>query len=208
MENILLSIGHSQHQVNYFINLLKSHGVNYILDVRSTPYSQFAAIYNRENIRPTLQSNGIEYAFMGDYFGARPTDPSLYSAKGYLDFEKVVNSSKFKKGFDNVIKGIKQGYRIAFMCTEKDPIECHRAILVTNTFYKEGYSIEHIMPDNTIQTQQDINERLLDMYYPNRNQFSLFASENLSTEQYLLEAYKKQNEKIGYHPEEVQIGVG
>ena len=90
----------------------------------------------------------------------------------------------------------------------KDPIECHRAILVTNAFYKAGYSIEHIMPDNTIQTQQDINERLLDMYYPNRNQLSLFVSENLSAEQYLLEAYKKQNEKIGYHPEEVQIGVG
>lgn len=132
----------------------------------------------------------------------------MYSPNGYLDFEKVANSSRFKKGFYNVVKGVKKGLRIAFMCTEKDPIECHRAILVTNTFYKAGYSIEHIMPDNTIQTQQDINERLLDMYYPNRNQLSLFVSENLSTEQYLLEAYKKQNEKIGYHPEEIQIGVG
>ena len=70
MEKTLLSIGHSQHQVDYFINLLKSHDVNYILDVRSTPYSQFAASYNRESIRPVLQSNGIEYAFMGNYFGA------------------------------------------------------------------------------------------------------------------------------------------
>ena len=189
MEKTLLSIGHSQHQVDYFINLLKSHDVNYILDVRNTPYSQFAASYNRESIRPVLQSNGIEYAFMGNYFGARPTDSSLYSTNGYLDFEKVANSSRFKKGFDNVAKGVKQGYRIAFMCTEKDPIECHRAILVTNAFYKAGYSVEHIMPDNTIQTQQDINERLLDMYYPNRNQLSLFVSENLSAEQYLLEAY-------------------
>ena len=208
MEKTLLSIGHSQHQVDYFINLLKSHDVNYILDVRSTPYSQFAASYNRESIRPVLQSNGIEYAFMGNYFGARPTDSSLYSTKDIWIFEKVANSSRFKKGFDNVEKGVKQGFRIAFMCTEKDPIECHRAILVTNAFYKAGYSIEHIMPDNTIQTQQDINERLLDMYYPNRNQLSLFVSENLSAEQYLLEAYKKQNEKIGYYPEEVQIGVG
>lgn len=97
MEKTLLSIGHSQHQVDYFINLLKSHDVNYILDVRSTPYSQFAASYNRESIRPALQSNGIEYAFMGNYFGARPTDSSLYSSNGYLDFEKVANSSRFKK---------------------------------------------------------------------------------------------------------------
>ena len=158
MANTLLSIGHSQHPVDFFIDLLKSHGVNYILDVRSTPYLQFAADYNRESIRLVLQGNGIEYAFMGNYFGARPTDSSLYSPNGYLDFEKVANSPKFKKGFDNVEKGVKQGYRIAFMCTEKDPIECHRAILVTNAFYKAGYSIEHIMQDNTIQTQEDIKE--------------------------------------------------
>lgn len=89
------------------------------------------------------------------------------------------------------------------MCTEKDPIECHRTILVTREFYKAGYLIEHIMPDNTIQTQDVINERLLDMYYPNRNQISLFSSENLSKEQYINEAYKKQNKRIGYHVEEL-----
>ena len=208
MKKTLLSIGHSQHKVDFFISLLKNHDVNYILDVRSAPYSQFAVDYNRENIRAILQSNGIEYAFMGDYFGARSTDSSLYSPNGYLDFEKTANSLKFQKAFDSVVKGMEQGYRIAFMCTEKDPIECHRAILVTNAFYKAGYSIEHIMPDNTVQTQQNIDERLLDMYYPDRNQLSLFVTENLSAEQYLTEAYKKQNEKIGYHLEEAKMGVG
>ena len=208
MKKILLSIGHSQHKVDFFISLLKSHNVNYILDVRSTPYSQFAIDYNRENIKAVLKSNDIEYAFMGNYFGARQTDLSLYSEKGYLDFEKVANSLKFRKAFDNVVKGINQGYRIAFMCTEKDPIECHRAILVTNAFYKAGYLIKHIMPDNTVQTQEDINDRLLDMYYSDRNQLSLFTTENLSDEQYLSEAYKKQNEKIGYHLENIKMGVG
>ena len=91
------------------------------------------------------------------------------------------------------------------MCTEKDPIECHRAILVSYAFYKAGYSIEHIMPDNTIQTQQDINKRLLNIYYPDRNQISLFESENMSEKQYLVQAYKKQNEKIGYRPEGIIV---
>ena len=118
MEKTLLSIGHSQHQVDYFINLLKSHDVNYILDVRSTPYSQFAASYNRESIRPALQSNGIEYAFMGNYFGARPTDSSLYSSNGYLDFEKVANSSRFKKGFDNVVKVLNKDLE-SLLCVQK-----------------------------------------------------------------------------------------
>ena len=203
MDKVLLSIGHSQHPVEYFIDLLKSHNVNYVLDVRSAPYSQFAANYNRENIKDILHKNEIGYAYMGDYFGARPVDSSLYSSEGYLDFAKVANSEKFKKGFDNVERGVKQGNRIAFMCTEKDPIECHRAILVTREFYKAGYLIEHIMPDNTIQTQDTINERLLDIYYPNRNQISLFSSENLSIEEYIDKSYKKQNKKIGYYMEEL-----
>ena len=87
MDRVLLSIGHSQHKVDYFIDMLKSHNVNYVLDVRSTPYSQFAANYNKESVRIILQNNGIAYAFMGDYFGARPMDSALYSPKGYLDFE-------------------------------------------------------------------------------------------------------------------------
>lgn len=208
MDKILLSIGHSQHAVDFFIRLLREHNVNYILDVRSTPYSQFAAEYNRENIKAVLKKNNVAYTFMGNYFGARPSDNSLYSPNGYLDFEKVVNCLNFKKAFTSVEKGVEQGYRIAFMCTEKDPIECHRAILVTNAFYKAGYSIEHIMPDSTIQTQEDINERLLDMYYPDRNQLSLFATENLSAKQYLIRAYRKQNEKIGYHIENIKAGIG
>ena len=207
MNNVLMSIGHSQHQVEYFVYLLKTHEVNYVIDVRSTPYSQFAPDYNRENIKNILKDNAIEYAFMGAFFGARPKDSSLYLPDGYLNFRKVEDSLKFKKGFNNVVKGVDRGYRIAFMCTEKDPIECHRAILVTYAFYKAGYSIEHIMPDNTVQTQQDINKRLLDMYYPERNQLSLFESENLSAEQYLVEAYKKQNQKIGYHLEKNSIAV-
>lgn len=208
MDKVLLSIGHSQHKIDFFISLLREHNVNYILDVRSTPYSQFAAEYNRESIKTILESNGIAYTFMGNYFGARPSDYSLYSPNGYLDFEKVANCLNFRKAFANVMKGAGQGYRIAFMCTEKDPVECHRAILVTNAFYKAGYSIEHIMPDSTIQTQEDINERLLDMHYPDRNQLSLFATENLSPEQYLINAYKKQNEKIGYRIQNIKAGIG
>lgn len=205
MKKTLFSIGHSQHKIDYFISLLKKHHINYILDVRSVPYSQYATDYNRENIKKILKNNDIGYAFMGNFFGARPKDVSLYLPNGYLNFEKVANSTKFKRGFDNVEKGVKQGYRIAFMCTEKDPIECHRAILVSYAFYKAGYSIEHIMPDNTIQTQQDINKRLLNIYYPDRNQISLFESENMSEKQYLVQAYKKQNEKIGYRPEGIIV---
>jgi len=135
---------------------------------------------------------------MGEYFGARPSEKSLYADKGYLDFEKYKKSEIFIKGYNNVLKGVAQGNRVAFMCTEKDPIDCHRAILVTRAFAEAGVPIEHIMADNSIQTQNDLDQRLLKIYYPDRKQLSIFDKDNLSDEEYLQQAYKKQNEKIGY----------
>lgn len=201
MEKVILSVGHSQHKTEYFIKMLKDHQVNYVLDVRSVPYSRFASDYNRENIKRLLLSRGIQYSFMGDFFGARPADKGLYSAEGYLDFEKVKRSSRFLEGFENVLKGMKQGNRIAFMCTEKDPINCHRAILVTRAFADAGIRVEHIMADNTVQTQEDLDRRLLDKYFPDRGQLSLFEFENRSEKEYLKLAYEKRNKEIGYSPE-------
>lgn len=202
MNNMLFTIGHSQHEVNYFIELLRKHGVNYILDVRSIPYSQFAAQYNKDTIKRVLSDKGINYAFMGKYFGARQEDDSLYTREGYLDFQKTAQSANFKIGVDNVLKGISAGNRIAFMCTEKDPIECHRAILVGKAFWDIGVDVQHILPDASLQSQSFLNERLMKMYFPDRAQISLFSENNLSDEECLRLSYLKQNEKIGYHKDE------
>lgn len=198
MNNVVLSIGHSQHKPEYFIKMLKHHNVNYVLDVRSVPYSQFASDYNRENIKELLSKYNINYSYMGDFFGARPTDRSLYSKDGYLDFKKVRHSVPFIKGYNNVLKGIKQGNRIAFMCTEKDPIDCHRAIMVTKAFSDSGVRVEHILPDNSIQTQKDLDLRLLNKYYPERWQLSLFSPEAQTEEEYLELAYQRRNQDIGF----------
>lgn len=208
MEKILFSIGHSQHELSFFLQLLQNNDVNYVLDVRSTPYSQFASSYNRENIKSFLINHGITYAYMGEYFGARPQDEKLYQPNGYLNFEEVAKSEKFKRAFESVEKGVAQGNRIAFMCTEKDPIECHRSILVTRAFFEAGYNIQHIMQNNSIQSQSDLENRLLDMHFPNRNQLSLFSENNLSTREYICEAYKKQNQIIGCRIDDLKMVVG
>ena len=199
MDKVLYTIGHSQHDTEYFIKMLQKYNINYVLDVRSTPYSQFAESYNRENIKATLKRVGIEYSFMGNYFGARPQDQSLYSQEGYLDFDKTRNSVKFQSGVHNVIKGIQAGNHISLMCTEKDPIECHRAIMVARTFFEIGIEVQHILADSSLQSHDKLNQRLMDLYFPNRYQISLFPSENKSDEECLEEAYKYQNKKIGYH---------
>lgn len=202
MRDILYTIGHSQHEVGYFVEMLKTHSVNYVIDVRSTPYSQYASNYNRENIKTSLKKVGIEYAYMGKYFGARPEDMHLYTKDGYLDFEKTRKSLKFQNGMWNVIKGIKAGNKVALMCTEKYPIECHRAIMVARTFYEANIGVEHILPDNSLESQEELNEQLMDIYFPDRYQVSLFSEKNKSDEKCLQEAYKLQNRKIGYHLQE------
>lgn len=199
MNRILYTIGHSQHEAEYFIDMLRKYDINYVLDVRSTPYSQFAENYNRENIRAILKMAGIEYSFMGNYFGARPEDRTLYSKDGYLDFEKARKSVKFQSAVNNVIKGIQAGNNIVLMCTEKDPIECHRAIMVARTFFERNVDVQHILADSSLQSHDFLNQRLIDMYFPNRYQMSLFASENKSDVECLVEAYIYHNKKIGYH---------
>ncbi|MCM1307362.1 MAG: DUF488 domain-containing protein [Butyrivibrio sp.] len=202
MDNILYTIGHSQHKIEEFAKMLKAYKINYVLDVRSTPYSQFAPVYNMESIKNCLKKFSIQYVFMGKNFGARQKEDSLYCKEGYLDFEKVRNSINFRNGVNNVLKGISEGNRIVLMCTEKDPIECHRAIMVAKAFSESGINVEHIMSDGTLQSHADLNKRLLDMYFPNRNQISLFTEDNLSEDECLTLAYQYQNKKIGYRKQE------
>ena len=195
----LFTIGHSQYTPEYFVKLLKRHGVNYLLDVRSTPYSRYAEQFNRESIYAFLEKNDVKYSYMGKYFGARPTELDLYSPEGYLDFEKVAQSERFNIGVENVIVGLGRGNRIALMCTEKDPIDCHRAIMVARAFDIRGIGVDHILPDGSIQTQKELDNRLLDMYFPDREQLSIFNYNNtVSKEEYLIQAYRKRNEEIGY----------
>ena len=146
---------------------------------------------------------------MGMYFGARQTERELYNEKGYLDFEKVAESEHFNAGMNNVILGLKEGNRIAIMCLEKDPIDCHRAIMVARAFDKNGVSVGHILADGSMQTQKELDIRLADRYFPDRAQLSIFNyKDDVSDEKYIAEAYRKRNEEIGYRLDNKAVAVG
>lgn len=202
----LFTIGHSQHTLEYFMSLLKKHGVNHVLDVRSTPYSKYAEQFNRESIHSFLENNGIKYSYMGKYFGARPTELALYSPEGYLDFEKVTQSDRFHIGMENVILGLERGNKIALMCTEKDPFDCHRAIMVARAFDMNGIEVNHILSDGNIQTQRELDDRLLDAYFSDRRQLSMFNYQNIiSDDEYIVQAYRNRNKEIGYRINQKQV---
>jgi len=195
----IYTVGHSSHKLEYFLLLLKSHGVNCLVDVRSTPYSKYTPQFNMDGLKIFLNSNGIYYIFMGKEFGARREDRSLYTLEGYLDFEKVTETSLFDSGIERIKAGIEKDFNIALMCTEKDPIDCHRNILVAREFHKRNYKVNNILENGKIQTQEYIEKRLLDMYFPNRMQQTMFdIGETKSDIELVDQVYRLRNKDIGY----------
>ncbi|MDR3223324.1 MAG: DUF488 domain-containing protein [Methanobrevibacter sp.] len=202
--NTIFSIGHSAHDINVFIKLLKKNKINKILDVRSVPFSKHTPQFNRESIKSKLKNEDIEYKFMGDVFGARQKDESLYSPEGFLDFDKVRETNKFKDAVDNIIiNEINKGKSISLMCSEKNPIDCHRTILVGRAFDNKKVKVEHILTDGTTISQKEIEEKLLEYYdFPNKKQKSIYDWENSQNSQetdYINKAYKKRNKEVNYY---------
>lgn len=195
---MLFTIGHSTHALDEFISLLSQYKIDYILDVRSIPYSKYAKQYNRETLDRYLQQHHIHYAYMGTYFGARQANPALYAPDGYVDFEKVRSTPLFATGMKNVEKGLLQKHEIALMCTEKEPLNCHRAIMVARAFELEGYDIKHILFDGSLLDQKELNDRLLKKYFQNSDQMTLFDDEFHSANGLLKQAYIMRNKEIGY----------
>ncbi len=195
----LYTIGHSTAPLEGFIEKLKKYQITCIADVRSVPYSRFANEYDGVYLKNILYQYHIGYVYMGKEFGARQENEVYYNQEGKLDFNLYQQSCSFQKGVMRIERGLKKGYTIAFMCTEKDPINCHRNIMVAQYFFSRGYSIGNIMIDGSLQEQEEIEERLLDLYFPERKELSLFEflEGKKDKSDYIKEAYYKRNMAIG-----------
>lgn len=197
------TVGHSTYPNERFIQLLNNNEINCVIDVRSIPYSKYAGNFNKDKIQPYLKNNRILYIFMGKELGARPEDTNLYAPEGYLDFEKVSQNGLFQSGIARVLSGLQKGYRIALMCTEKDPIDCHRAILVGRELEKRDCSVLHIEEDGKFETQGQLEQRMLNHYFPNWGQQAMFVEHdtNVTRDELILKSYHLKNEEIGYRLE-------
>lgn len=198
--NVIYTIGHSNASVEFFISLLKKYGINCLADVRSVPFSKHTPQFNQKELKGVLLKHGIKYVSMGEEFGARRSDPSLY-VNGYLDFEKTSRSTLFLKGIERINTGMKQGFCIALMCTEKDPLACHRFSLVARAFHNQGTIVKHILHDGSARTHEELEESLVFSYFPHKKfEISLFNADGLRDEQIIRQAYEKKNAEIGYRP--------
>lgn len=188
---LLYSIGCSTLSLNDFIQNLKNHNISVIADVRSVPYSKTTPQFNKEELIRELRKNHILYGDFSKEFGARRTELSVYES-GRVSFDKTKKLQIFSDGINRIEKGLSMGYSIALMCTEKNPLDCHRFSLVSRGIYeKSGIECEHILTSSdVIKTSQLENEML--------RKFGLEMDFFLSREDRIKDAYKLLNENIGY----------
>ena len=144
----LLTIGHSNHAIARFVALLARHGVTALGDVRSYPRSRFNPQFNRAALEASLRDAGIGYVWLGDALGGK---------RG--DFGAIAATSAFQAGLDRVRDGA-QHHRIALMCAEKDPLDCHRFVLICRHLRRD-LAITHILGDGTVLGQDALEDRLL-----------------------------------------------
>ena len=186
----VFTVGHSNLEFGRFAALLRQHGIQAVADVRSSPYSQYNPQFSRESLQRGLREQGISYVFLGQELGARRSELECY-VNGRADYSLIAETPVFKRGLDRIVEGAAK-MRIAMMCAEKDPLDCHRCILVSPRLRDRGLSISHIYSDGALETHEQTERRLARLFeLPERE---LFRSPN----EIMAEAYRLRGEKIAY----------
>ena len=157
---MLFTIGHSTHPFSHFASLLQRNGITAIADVRSAPYSRYNPQFNRETLKAALETMGIAYSHLGPQLGAHREEPESYGPGGQVDFGRTAVTAAFREGIQRVKTG-QQRYSIAMMCAERDPLTCHRNLLICRFVREELSEIAHVRGDGTLETQEQLESRLL-----------------------------------------------
>jgi len=191
MLSTIFTIGHSSHSQGRFISLLQACDITAICDVRSKPYSRYSPQFNREELEQALQSCGITYRFLGRELGARSEDLTCYQG-GRIRYDLLAETDLFRHGLKRLLSGVRQGFQIALLCAEKEPLECHRTILVSRHLASMGVDIKHIHSDGHLETHEAALSRLIQLRnLPDRDFFH-------SRGEILAEAYRLQEECIAF----------
>ncbi|MCI7247622.1 MAG: DUF488 domain-containing protein [Campylobacter sp.] len=200
----LFTIGHSTHDIDFFVSLLKKFEIEALVDIRSTPYSKMAQQFNQEGLKNYLRKNNIIYIYMGDLLGARYSDSNFLDENFIVDFEKVFKKDTFLKGIARLYDGLSKNFSISIMCSELYPIECHRFGMVSRYISKdrEDIKINHITKINKHSSDISLNDFGLikqeDLENTMLDNFKISKTTLFEEIKPLELAYKLLNEKIGY----------
>ena len=159
--NKIYTVGHSNHPIEKFLELLTTNEITAIADVRSKPFSRRYPQFNKDRLAAALAQHDIAYVFLGRELGARSEDPACYE-DGKVRYPRLAATAAFKAGIERVLTGA-QRYRLALMCAEKEPLDCHRTLLVSRALSELGISIAHILADGSVEPQEKTMSRLVDL---------------------------------------------
>ncbi|GAB4341043.1 MAG: DUF488 domain-containing protein [Flammeovirgaceae bacterium] len=156
----IYTIGHGNRKLEDFLALLKDFGIEYLIDVRSQPYSKFNPHFNQHNLKFFLEQNGIKYVFMGDTLGGRPKDTSCYNNEGKVDYETVKTKEFFIKGIDRLKTAYNKNINVVIMCSESKPCECHRSKLIGKVLASDNIVLKHIDEKGKLKDQSTVINEL------------------------------------------------
>lgn len=186
----VLTVGHSNLPCEQFIRIIQEAGVTAVADVRSAPYSHYTPHFNREAFGDRLRGSDISYVFLGHELGGRPRDSALFH-QGTADYEKMVAAPPFVAGLDRIVEGCAR-FRIALMCSEHDPLDCHRCLLVGRALAGRQVSVTHILSDGLQISQRQVEGMLLAL--SGRDAEDLFAS----YKERLAAAYRDRARRVAF----------
>jgi uncharacterized protein (DUF488 family) len=191
VSHTIYTIGHSTQPIDQFVAKVKKHGVSAIADVRSTPFSRHNPQFNKDELQSALKRSDIRYVFLGNELGARSRDECCY-VDDKVQYALLAETPSFKSGITRVVEGTRR-YKIALMCAEKDPADCHRTILVARHMIREGFEVQHILANGSLESQESVLTRLV-------KQLEHDSSRNLFNPAALTfdEAYETQGRRIAY----------
>jgi uncharacterized protein (DUF488 family) len=193
----IFTVGHSNHPLPHFLQLLQQHQITALGDIRSTPAGRFSPQFDRESLREALRAHGIRYVYLGDELGGRPSNPYCW-IYGRVSYQRMASTEMFRHGLNRVRTGTRS-LRIALMCSEKDPVECHRGLLIGRCLSAANTDVRHILASGEIESQADMLARLKRIL--NLSAPSLFdAADALADRAYLL-----QEERIAYRRHHAEV---
>ncbi len=189
-EPTIYTIGHSAHPFETFRGLLEQHKIAAVADVRSAPYSRHAPQFCKEDLQRALNAAGVSYVFLGQQLGARTKEEACYE-DGKVSYEKIAGTSAFLEGIARVLDGTRR-YRIALMCAERDPVNCHRTILVSKALTERNAQVRHILSNGALEGHEDTMLRVAGLVGLPREDLLL------TTQEIMAEAYRRRGGQVSY----------
>ena len=151
----VLTIGHSNHPMETFLGLLETFEVQVVVDVRSSPYATYATHFSKGVLEAPLRERGVRYLFLGQALGGRPEGARFYDDEGFVLYGRIAASPAFQQGIERVLRGARE-FRVALLCSEEDPTECHRRLLLGRVLRDRGVRVLHIRGDGRAQSQEEV----------------------------------------------------